>query len=166
RGRKGVGAACLEFTILCCTRTSESTGAKPGEFDIAELIWAIPPERMKADKEHRVPLTARAVEIYQGIPTVKGLAFPGSKGKELSENTMLKVLERMGYGQYTVHGFRSAFRDWAADQTHYPNEVAEMALAHVVDDKVEAAYRRGELLDKRRNLANDWAAYCASAITA
>jgi integrase len=106
-----------------------------------------------------VPLVPRAMEIIRAMPKVSGYTFPGPGKKELSENAMLSVLKRMKLSHYTVHGFRSSFRDWASDQTDYPSEVIEMALAHVVKDKTEAAYRRGELLDKRRKLAADWCAY-------
>lgn len=163
RKRNGVGAACLEFTILTAVRSREATGAVPAEFSSQAALWVIPEGRMKAGREHRVPLPARALEIAQAQPRMGPFVFPGPKGEEQSENAMLAVLKRMGKGDFTVHGFRSSFRDWAADQTDYPNEVVEMALAHTVKDKTEAAYRRGDLLDKRRALMADWAAYCESA---
>lgn len=159
RKRDGIAARCLEFTILTCVRTGEATGCTGPELHLHDELWVIPPERMKAGKRHSVPLVPRAIEILKGLPKVSRYTFPGPKNKELSENAMLSVLKRMGMSQFTVHGFRSSFRDWASDQTDYPSEVIEMALAHVVKDKTEAAYRRGELLDKRRKLAADWAAY-------
>jgi integrase len=159
REREGIAAACLEFTILTNVRTSEATGCVPDELDLPGHLWVIPPERMKAAKRHAVPLVPRAMEIIRAMPKVSGYTFPGPGKKELSENAMLSVLKRMKLSHYTVHGFRSSFRDWASDQTDYPSEVIEMALAHVVKDKTEAAYRRGELLDKRRKLAADWCAY-------
>jgi len=165
RKQIGIGAKCLEFTILSCVRTREATGAVLAEFDFQHDLWVLPPERMKASKRHAVPLTSRALEIVSSIPAYGRYIFPGPHAKELSENAMLSVLKRMKFSQYTVHGFRSTFRDWAADKTHYSSEVVEMALAHVVKDKTEAAYRRGELLEKRRDLAAEWAAYCAGPVS-
>lgn len=165
REQDGVAARALEFTILTAARTNEVIGATKQEIDTRNKNWTVPAERMKADKEHRVPLSKRALEILDQFNPAGGekkdFVFPGGiVGKPLSNMAMLKVLERMERTDLTVHGFRSTFRDWAAERTSFPNEVVEMALAHTVDDKTEAAYRRGDLLEKRRRLMDAWAAYC------
>jgi integrase len=164
RKREGVAARALEFTILSIARTGETIGAEWGE--IRDNIWTIPAGRMKAGREHRVPLSARAVELLESLPTEEGnghvFVGPLRAGSGLSSTSLTAVLRRMGRRDVTVHGFRSTFRDWAAEQTNYPNHVVEMALAHVVGDRVEAAYRRGDLLAKRRQLAEAWARYCCS----
>lgn len=160
---EGIAARALEFLILTAARTSEAINATPAEFDLDKAIWTIPAGRMKSGKEHRVPLSPRAMEIIRTqLELNENYVFPGQKSsKPLSNMAMLKLLERMGRKDLTVHGFRSSFRDWGAEQTSYPSEVLEMALAHTVGDKVEAAYRRGDLFEKRRELAIDWAKYCA-----
>lgn len=159
--KDGVGALALEFTILTAARTGEVIGATWGEFNLAERVWTIPAERMKAEREHRVPLSGRALAIVEQMARQKTGEFVFSSGDgPLSNMTMLKMLQRMR-PEITVHGFRSSFRDWAAERTSFPSEVVEMALAHAVGDKVEAAYRRGDLLAKRRQLADAWARYCA-----
>jgi integrase len=165
RAQEGVAARALEFTILTAARTGEIIGAKRGEIDGKNKLWIIPAERMKADKEHRVPLSSRALGILDEVGAAgddkDGFVFGGqSHGQPLSNMAMLKLLQRMGRSDLTVHGFRSTFRDWAAERTNFPNEVVEMALAHAVDDKTEAAYRRGDLFDKRRRLMDAWAEYC------
>jgi integrase len=165
RAQEGIAARALEFTILTATRTSEVTGARRSELDGEVEIWTVPEGRIKGEKEHRVPLSEPASTVAKRMLTVDGteFIFPGGKaGKPLSENAMLALLERMGRDNITVHGFRSTFRDWAAEQTNYPREVAEMALAHVVEDKVEGAYRRGDLFEKRRRLMDEWGRFCAS----
>jgi integrase len=165
RAQEGVAARALEFTILMAARSGEVRGARHVELDADALMWTIPGERMKSGREHRVPLSApaQAIVIEMRKHTVDDLVFPGHKAKRpLNEGVMLEVLDRMGYGHLTVHGFRSTFRDWAAEQTAFPSEVVETALAHAVGDKVEAAYRRGDLLEKRRQLMEAWAAYCAA----
>jgi len=154
-----VAARALELTILTALRTSEVIGAHRSEFDLATNIWTIPRERMKAGQTHRVPLSKRAIEIVSGSSTSQYL-FPGRDGRPLSNMAMLKTLERMGYSNVTVHGFRSTFRDWAAEATAFQNHVVEMALAHTIGNKVEAAYRRGDLFLKRRRLMEEWARYC------
>lgn len=162
REREAIAALALEFAVLTATRTSEVLGATWGEVDLEKAIWTIPPARMKASKEHRVPLSPRAVEILEFLkPLNKTWVFPAAKGGKLSGMAMTMVLRRMKVDA-TVHGFRSAFRDWAAECTGYAHEVCEMALAHVIGNKAEAAYRRGDLFEKRRRLMTDWAAYCAS----
>jgi integrase len=160
RAQEGTAARALELTILTAARTSEVIGAKPDEIDLKRALWTIPASRMKAGREHRVPLSPRAVEIVKAQPEGDYL-FPGLKDKQpLSNMAMLALLERMERSDLTVHGFRSSFRDWTAEQTNYPREVCEMALAHAVGDKVEAAYRRGDLFEKRRRLMLEWAKYC------
>lgn len=160
----GTAARALEFLILTAGRTSEITGARWQEIDIGDATWIIPADRIKAGKEHRVPLSAPALEIIRALAETRHgeFVFPGGRrGRPLSNMAMAGVLKRMGRDTITVHGFRSSFRDWAAEQTNYPHEVAEMALAHTVGDKVEAAYRRGDLFDKRKRIMADWAKYCA-----
>ena len=166
RQQEGVAARALEFTILTAARTGEVIGARWGEINIAERLWSVPAERMKAGREHRVPLCGKALEIVEEMRAIGGnFIFPGGKrGKPLSNMAMTMLLRRMGHGDQTVHGFRSTFRDWAAERTNFPAEVAEMALAHAVTDKVEAAYRRGDLFEKRRALAEAWAKFCATAL--
>lgn len=163
RAQEGTAARALEFTILTACRTAEVIGATPAEFDLQKALWVIPAARMKAGREHRVPLSPRALEIAREQLKLDGTyAFPGQKEKQpLSNMAMLALLARMKRADLTVHGFRSSFRDWASEQTNYPREVAEMALAHAVSDQVEAAYRRGDLFEKRRRLMAEWARYCA-----
>lgn len=160
RDRDELAARALELTVLTSLRTSEVIEAEWDEFDLAAKVWTVSARRMKMKREHRVPLSKRAIEILSTLPHKSELVFPGlRKGHPLSNMAMLKTLERMSRG-VTVHGFRSTFRDWAAERTNYPNHVVEMALAHAVGDKVEAAYRRGDLFEKRRRLMEDWAQYC------
>ncbi len=162
RARDGIGARALEFVIMTATRTSETIKTKWSEIDVDERAWTIPAERMKGDREHRVPLSDRALVILADLPREADFVFPGAReAAPLSNMAMLKVLKSMGHDDLTVHGFRSTFRDWAAETTAYPAHVAEMALAHAVSDQVEAAYRRGDLFEKRRKLMADWSAYCA-----
>jgi integrase len=156
------GARALEFTILSAARTGEALGATWDEIDLAAKIWTLPAERMKGGREHRIPLSDTALALLkrmQGIRT-NDFIFPGRRGR-LTPKTMQLVLRRMGRGGLTVHGFRSSFRDWAGEQTDFPREVCEQALAHSVGDAVEKAYRRGDLFDKRRKLMDAWAAFCA-----
>jgi integrase len=163
--QEGVGARALEFLILTASRTGEVIGARWEEFDLEKKVWTVPGERMKAGKEHRVPLSDHAFAIIEGMKAGRvndhPFVFPGGRqGRPLSNMAMLKLLSRMDRGDLTAHGFRSTFRDWAAECTHFPAEVAEMALAHTVSDKVEAAYRRGDMVQKRRELMEAWARYC------
>lgn len=160
----GMGARALEFAILCASRSGEVRGAIWNEIDLNAAVWIIPGERMKAKREHRVPLSSKAVSLLSALPYLDGteLVFPGTSG-QLSNMSLTAVLRRMNRGDLTAHGFRSTFRDWAAEQTAYPSEVVEMALAHTIGNKVEAAYRRGDLFDKRRRLMDDWAKYCGTA---
>ena len=161
RGRTALAALALEFLILTAARSGEVLGATWGEIDLTKAVWTIPAVRMKAGKDHRVPLSARAVEILEGV---RGLGshyvFTVSGYRKLSGMAMAMLLRRMER-DITPHGFRSTFRDWAAEQTSYAHEVCEMALAHTISNKVEAAYRRGDLFEKRRSLMAAWASYCA-----
>ena len=164
RSRDAVAARALEFLILTAARSGEVLGAHADEIDLEKRVWTIPPERMKAGREHRVPLSPRAVEIVSAIQALgrPRFLFPGPKPKApLSSMAMAMLLRRMK-SDVTVHGFRSTFRDWASETTSFPHEVCEMALAHTIANKAEAAYRRGDLFDKRRRLMDSWAGYCAS----
>ncbi len=162
RQREGISARALEFAILTATRTTETLRAEWSEFDLAAGLWTIPPDRMKAAREHRIALSERAVEILKSMPREDAFVFPGGRaGKPLSNMALLMQLRRMGRDDLTAHGFRSTFKDWASETTAYPNELVEMALAHVVSDKTEAAYRRGDMFEKRRRLMEDWATFCA-----
>jgi integrase len=153
RKRDGVTAEALEFLILTATRTAEVLGAEWSEFDLDQKTWTIPAARMKTGRDHRVPLSDRAIAIVESQPRDGERVFP------LTSMAMLQMLRRMDRTE-TPHGFRSSFRDWAGETTDYPNHVVEMALAHTVGNKVEAAYRRGDLFDKRRALMADWATFC------
>ena len=161
RGQGGNAARALELLILTTARTGEVIGCEPQkEIDLKKAVWSIPAGRMKAGKEHRVPLSPQAIKIIEAQPAGTYLFSGGKEGAPLSNMAMLELLRRMGREDLTVHGFRSTFRDWAAECTSYPGEVCEMALAHAISDKVEAAYRRGDLFEKRRLLMLDWARYC------
>ena len=173
RRRPGIAARVLEFTIVTAARTAEVLGACWREIDWAAKVWAIPGERMKAAREHRVPLTEEALRVLEtvrplallrnGEPDPAAPLFPGPRRAfPLSNMTMLMLLRRMKRKDVTPHGFRSTFSDWAAERTAYPREVVEMALAHAVESKVEAAYRRGDLFAKRRGLMVDWSAFCST----
>ena len=163
RQQSSVSARCLEFTILTAARTNEAIRAKPEEFDLSNATWTIPASRMKARKEHRVPLSPRVVEIVREMLKIEqDYVFPNTRlGKPISNMAMLNLLERMAVN-VTVHGFRSSFRDWAAERTAFSHEVCELALAHTISNAAEAAYRRGDLLDKRAKLMNAWAEYVDS----
>jgi len=159
REQEGVAARGLEFQILTASRTGEVIGAIWDEVNLGSMLWTIPASRMKTGKEHRVPLSSAAVSLLETLYKVKTspYIFPGGKkGKPLSNMAFLAILKRMKRSDLTAHGFRSTFRDWAAEETQFPSEVAEMALAHVVSDKVEAAYRRGDLFEKRRWIMEAW----------
>ena len=161
RGKRGVSARALEFTILTAARTGDTIGARWPEIDLDAAVWTIPAARMKAAKEHRVPLSDRAIAIIEALPRASEYVFPGAKkDKPLSQQAMLEVVRGMRGKDATPHGFRSSFKDWAGETTSYANELTEVALAHAVSDKTEAAYRRGDMMEKRRRLMADWAAYC------
>jgi integrase len=160
RDQQGMPAAALEFLILTASRSNEVLSARWNEID--GNMWTVPGERMKAGKPHRVPLSDRAVEVLVSLPREGEFIFIGARTDAASNPHQLKrVLQRIGYNNITVHGFRSTFRDWAAETTAYPNHVVEQALAHAIGNGVEAAYRRGDLFDKRRRLMDEWASYCA-----
>jgi integrase len=164
RERESIGRLALEAVILTAARSGEIRFARWPEVDMDAALWSIPAERMKMRRPHVVPLSPEAVQVFRRAAKFRvpatDLIFPGSKFKRaLSDMTLLKILRDMNAG-VTVHGFRSAFRDWVADQTNYPGEVAEAALAHAIPNKVEAAYRRTDFLAKRRDLMLDWASYC------
>ena len=164
RLQEGVSARGLEFLILTAARTGEVIGTTWDEIDFDNELWVIHADRMKSGKEHRVPLTGASIDILRDMKTItqSNYVFPGGKkNRPLSNMAFLQLLKRMERGDLTAHGFRSTFRDWVAERTNYPNEVAEMVLAHAVGDKVEAAYRRGDLFDKRRKLMDSWAEFCA-----
>ncbi len=168
RTRTSVGARALEFTILNCTRTGESVRAHWREIDLDKRLWTIPSERMKAGKEHRVPLSDASMQLLDGLSEIfgeKGWLFPSlaRPDEPLSNAALLGVLRVMKQTDITTHGFRSTFRDWAAEQTSFSREVAEAALAHTLESKVERAYQRRDLFDKRRELMGAWADYCGSA---
>lgn len=164
RAAEGIGARCLEFAILTAARSGEARGATWSEIDIKARTWTVPAARMKAGREHRVPLSDAALALLAGLPRVVGndLLFPAPRGAALSDATLGAVLKRLDV-PVTAHGFRSTFRDWCAEATSYPQHVAEMALAHAIGDKVEAAYRRGDLFDKRQRLMTEWADWCSRA---
>ena len=164
RKQEGLSARLLEFLILTATRTGEALGASWKEIDLGAAKWTIPADRMKAGREHIIPLSQPAITLLRDLEKYRqgDFVFAGrSAAKTLSTMAMSNLLERMGLrGQITVHGFRSTFRDWVSEQTDFPNEVVEMALAHSIGNKVEAAYRRGDLYEKRQKLMAEWAAYC------
>ncbi|WP_175963667.1 tyrosine-type recombinase/integrase [Burkholderia pyrrocinia] len=160
-----VSAKALELLILTATRTNEVLGARWDEFDLDASVWTIPADRMKAGKEHRVPLSKAAIRIFTAMKTTRlsDYVFPGQrKGLPLSNMALLQLLKRMNRNDLTAHGFRSTFRDWIGETTHYPREVAEAALAHLIKDKAEAAYARGDLFYKRAAMMQDWCDYLAT----
>jgi integrase len=164
RGREGSAACALEFAILTAARTGEVLGADWAEIDLAARVWIVPGDRMKSGREHRVPLSDAALQVLGRMKVVSQesqFVFPSvGKRRPMSNMAMLKLLQRMGRPEITVHGFRSTFRDWAAEETEFRNEVLEMALAHSVGDEVEAAYRRGDMFKKRREPMDAWAEFC------
>lgn len=168
RKEKGTSPLALEFCILTATRTSETRLAEWTEFDLSAALWTIPADRMKAKRPHQVPLSGRCIELLKEMQKHSGAyVFPGMKADHpLSNNAFLATLERMGRGDITTHGFRSTFRDWCSEKTSHSHAVAEMALAHTIGNAVEAAYRRGDLLEKRKILMQDWADYCNQGQTA
>ncbi|MEQ6916654.1 tyrosine-type recombinase/integrase [Halomonas aquatica] len=164
--RQGIAPRCLAFVILTAVRSGEARAATWEEIDLAEKVWTIPADRMKAGREHRVPLSPTAMELLESLPRFAGsnLIFPNTQGRKLSDATLAAVLKRMKvHDKATVHGFRSTFRDWAAERTSTPHHVAEMALAHTIKNHAEAAYRRGDLLAKRAKLMQQWADFLAIA---
>jgi integrase len=167
RQRDSVGARCLEFAILSAARSSEVRLARWSEIDLRAALWTVPPSRMKAARQHRVPLSDAALRVLKAVAPLSAgpdsLIFPGMKrGRPLSDMSLGAVLKRLGRGDLTAHGFRSSFRDWCAE-TGQASDVAEAALAHVVGDKTVAAYQRGDLLDRRRRLMEAWQHFAAPA---
>jgi integrase len=170
KGIEGVSAQALLFQVLTAGRSGEIRGARWSELDLDSRQWDVPAERMKAKRPHRVPLSQQAVDLIKAMPRHEGcdLVFPGRKMQPLSDMSLTACMRRLNLKDATgrvcvPHGFRSTFRDWAAEHTHYPPELAEMALAHAIDNKVEAAYRRGDMFAKRLALMQDWADYCLTA---
>ena len=163
RGQKGSDARALEFAILTVARANEVIGARWSEINLSERVWVVPGSRMKAGKEHRVPLSDAALAVLGPVGDAGGPVFAGARGGPLGATAMLRVLRRMGVG-VTGHGFRSTFSDWCAERTNFPSEVREMALAHAVSNRVEAAYRRGDMFEKRRQLAEAWSRWCAGIV--
>jgi len=165
RQQTSMGARALEFTILAAARTGEIIGATWDEIDLAARTWTIPGSRMKGGKEHKVPLSAAATAVLKDMAAIRHseFVFPGARGgRPLSAMAMAMSLRRMRRDDLTTHGFRSTFRDWASERTSFPREVAEMALAHAIPSAVEAAYRRGDLFEKRRRLMEAWADFCTN----
>jgi integrase len=163
RGREGAAAVALEFLILTAARTNEVIGARWSEIDLAARLWTVPGVRMKSGRVHRVPLTSAAIAILKQMRGQDDeFLFPGiMTGRGLSNMALLKVLERIGRGDLTAHGFRATFKTWATERTNFPRELIEAALAHVLDDKTEAAYQRRDMIEKRRRLMESWAEFCA-----
>ncbi len=162
RERTAVAARALELAILTAARTGEVIGARWDEIDLEAKVWTVPAGRMKAGNEHRVPLSGPAVDLLRGLERSGEFVFAGERRATLSNMALLMLLRRMGHADLTAHGFRSTFRDWAADCTNYPREVAEAALAHTITNKVEASYRRSDLFDKRQPLMAEWATFAAA----
>ena len=160
RSRPGEAARALEFTILTAARTGMTLGAVPEEIDLTARTWTVPGDRMKAKNEHTIPLPAPAIALAR--PRMeRDLLFPNDLSNQpLSENAMLALLKRMGFGHVTVHGFRSTFKDWASETTDFPDDLSEAALAHKIRDKAKAAYKRGTMLEKRRKMMEAWATFC------
>ncbi|HUW51907.1 MAG TPA: integrase arm-type DNA-binding domain-containing protein [Rhodanobacter sp.] len=161
RQRDNLAARVLELQILTASRPGEAAGAQWAEFDLHGAVWTIPAERMKAGKEHRIPLAPAVVKLLKALPQINGNVFPGVKNRPITTDAAMKVLKDMRSGM-TAHGFRSTFRDWAAETTSHPREVIEAAMAHRLKDAAEAAYQRGDLLQRRAVLMKDWAGYCAA----
>ena len=164
--RRGVSARALSFAILTAARSGEVRGIRWNEIDLATEIWTVPASRMKASKEHRVPLVASTINLLGAVALPDQLVFgnPTHPDRPLSDMALTAVLRKMGRSQITVHGFRSTFRDWAGETTNFPREVIEAALAHRLKDKAEAAYARGDLFDKRARLMADWSSYILDSI--
>jgi integrase len=166
RSRTSIGRLALEYLILNASRSGEVRGACWSEIDLKAAVWTIPAERMKINREHHVPLTPQALDVLERAQVFRceasDLVFPGQRPKlPMSDMTLLKIVRDMDL-DCTVHGFRSSFRDWVAEETDYQGEVAEAALAHTISNKVEAAYRRTDFFAKRKNLMRDWADFCLS----
>lgn len=165
RSMSGIAPAALEFAILTAARSGEVLGARWSEIDLANRVWTVPAERMKGGREHRVPLSGRTVKIIRAMEAVRSSAFvfPGNKAESPLSSMALEMIMRRARTDATVHGFRSSFRDWSGESTSFPRDVAEAALAHLVGDATERAYRRGDALEKRRALMEAWASFCDGA---
>ncbi len=161
RRQEGIAPRALEFAILCAARSGEVRGMSWGELDEVAGIWTVPGHRMKAGREHRVPLSEAALAVLKSLPRMEGteLVFPAPRGGQLSDMALTAVMRRLGFKE-VPHGFRSTFRDWVSERTNFPGEMAEVALAHTIGNAVEAAYRRGDQLEKRRTLMQAWADFC------
>jgi integrase len=171
REQEGIAARALEFLLLTAARTGEVIGARWNELDLLDKTWTLPAARMKAGREHRVPLSARAVAIFEEMQAHRhgddSFAFPGGKaGRPLSNMAFLMLLRRMDRGDLTAHGFRATFKTWASERTGFQSEIVEAALAHVVGNKVEQAYQRSDMFEKRRRLMQQWATFCTTEPTA
>jgi integrase len=169
RAQTGIAARALEFSILTAARSGEVLGARWDEINLAERVWIVPASRMKAGKEHKVPLSDTALAIVAKMAELRTgeCVFPGrNRSSPLSRTTVFNLLRAMNRGDLTTHGFRSTFRDWAAERTNFPREVAELALAHSVGSEVERAYQRSDLFAKRRQLMQAWSKFCDSPATA
>ena len=166
RQRDGIAARALEFTVLTAARSGEVRGAPWAEIDLEAKVWTVPKERMKMGKEHRVPLSDAAIKLLEAMPRMEGtdLVFPGTKGQPLSDMSLTAVMRRMDVDA-VPHGFRSTFRDWAGDRTNYPRDMAEAALAHKLENKVEEAYRRSDALEKRREMMQEWGKFILTPTT-
>ena len=166
RQHDGLSPKALEFAVLTAARSGEVRGANWAEIDLEAAVWTVPPERMKAGKEHRVPLSAAAIKLLEAMPRMEGtdLVFPGTKGQPLSDMSLTAVMRRMDVDA-VPHGFRSTFRDWAGDRTNYPRDMAEAALAHKLENKVEEAYRRSDALEKRREMMQEWGKFILTPTT-
>jgi len=166
RQNTSIGARCLEFTVLTAARSDEALSATWDEIDFENRLWTVPALRMKGDREHRVPLSGPVIAVLKAMQTIQHspYIFPGARRGPMAKNIMLKLAKQIGASDLTVHGFRSTFRDWAAERTAFPREVAEMALAHAIPNAVEAAYRRGDLFEKRRRLMDAWADFCSKPV--
>lgn len=163
RAKSTTSSRALEFLILTAARTGEVLGATWEEIDLQTKVWTVPATRMKAGRIHRVPLSPRAIAVLEAVENQTGHIFKGAKeGTPISNTSLAKALTSAGGGEATLHGFRSSFRDWVSDRTNYPSELAEAALAHLVGDEVERAYRRGDALEKRRSLMAAWENYLSS----
>ena len=167
RQHDGLSPKALEFVVLTAARSGEVRGATWAEIDLEAAVWTVPKERMKAGKEHRVPLNTQAIKLLEAMPRIEGteLVFPAPRGGQLSDMALTALTRRMNFrddaGRVCVpHGFRSSFRDWVFERTDYPRDLAEAALAHALENKVEAAYRRGDALERRRAMMQAWANYC------
>jgi integrase len=160
RERRGTAALALELVILTAARAGEVVDMRWGELDLVAKVWTVPASRMKAGREHRVPLSTSAVTLLEKLPREGDYVFPGHDRPSISHSALEKLIRHRMQSGVCTHGFRATFRTWAAERTNYPSEVAEMALAHRVGSQVENAYRRTDMFERRRRLMTDWATFC------